>query len=377
MSRRVEWPREPTRSGPPEETHIDDPRAVQPVAGAEVSNPAAAAPRRILVTGGAGYIGSHTVRLLTSIGDAPVVLDTLEHGHPEAVEGARLIVGSMGDRALVRRVLQEERIEAVIHFAARKSTAESVADPTGYFDHNVGDSIALLSELVAAGITAFVFSSTCAVYGEVAASPVAEDAPIRPSTPYGESKVLVERMLPWLEARGLRHVALRYFNAAGAEPDGSHGEHPVGASSLVPRVVAVATGRQADLTVFGDDYPTPDGTAIRDYVHVADLARAHVDALEHLLRGGSSTVLNLGTGTGSSVLDVVRAVEEAADAPVRLTMAPRRAGDIAAIWADSGEAARVLGWRARFGIAEIAASAVRWAQRRPDGYPDGARGEPG
>ena len=160
----------------------------------------------------------------------------------------------------------------------------------------MGDSIALLSELVAAGITAFVFSSTCAVYGEVAASPVAEDAAIRPSTPYGESKVLVERMLPWLEARGLRHVALRYFNAAGAEPDGSHGEHPAGASSLVPRVVAVATGQQSHLTVFGDDYPTPDGTAIRDYVHVADLARAHVAALDHLQRGGSSTRAQPGHG---------------------------------------------------------------------------------
>jgi len=169
-----------------------------------VTSPGARAPRRILVTGGAGYIGSHTVRLLTSLGDAPVVLDSLERGHRESVEGARLIVGSTGDRALVRRILEEERIEAVIHFAARKSTAESVADPAGYFDHNVGDSIALLSELVTAGITPFVFSSTCAVYGEVASSPVAEDAPIRPSTPYGESKVLVERMLPWLEASRLR-----------------------------------------------------------------------------------------------------------------------------------------------------------------------------
>ena len=323
------------------------------------------------MTGGAGYIGSHTVRLLTSLGDAPVVLDSLENGHPESVEGARLIVGSTGDRALVRRVLQEERIEAVIHFAARKSTAESRrrSRPATSTTTSATASPCCPSSSPP-GSRAFVFSSTCAVYGEVAASPVAEDAAIRPSTPYGESKVLVERMLPWLEARGLRHVALRYFNAAGAEPDGSHGEHPAGASSLVPRVVAVATGQQPRLTVFGDDYPTPDGTAIRDYVHVADLARAHVAALDHLQRGGSSTVLNLGTGTGSSVLEVVRAVEHACGQPVQLTMAPRRPGDVAAIWADSSEAQRVLGWRARFGIAEIAASAVRWAQRRPDGYPD-------
>jgi UDP-glucose-4-epimerase GalE len=359
-------------TGRTKETRIDDARGGSPTSGAEVIQPASGARRRILVTGGAGYIGSHTVRLLAGLGHAPIVLDTLERGHRDAVDGARLIVGSTGDRALVQRVLREERIEAVIHFAARKSTADSVADPAGYFDHNVGDSIALLSEIVAAEIGAFVFSSSCAVYGEVEASPVAEDAPVRPSTPYGESKVLVERMLPWLEARGLRHVVLRYFNAAGAEPDGSHGEHPAGASSLVPRVVSVATGGQSNLTVYGDDYPTPDGTAIRDYVHVADLARAHVAALEHLLRDGASSVLNLGTGTGSSVLDVVRAVEQAAGVPVPLVMAPRRPGDVAAIWADSREAERVLGWRATSGIEDIAASAVRWAQRRPDGYPDAA-----
>ena len=352
---------------PTEDPRIDDPALRTPIHADTVSG-ATSTPRRILVTGGAGYIGSHTVRLLTSLGDAPVVLDTLEHGHPESVDGAPLIVGSTGDRTLVQRILREERIEAVIHFAARKSTAESLVDPTGYFDRNVGDSIALLSAVAAAGIGAFVFSSTCAVYGEVEASPVAEDAPIRPSTPYGESKVLVERMLPWLDARGLRHVALRYFNAAGAEPDGSHGEHPGGADNLVPRVVAVAMGRQPRLTVFGNDYPTPDGTAIRDYVHVSDLARAHVAALEHLLAGGRSVVINLGTGRGSSVLEVVRAVEQASGLPIPLTIAPRRSGDVAAIWADTSEAARVLGWRATASIDDVAASAVRWARRRPDGY---------
>jgi UDP-glucose-4-epimerase GalE len=327
----------------------------------------ASQPLRVLVTGGAGYIGSHTVRLLARLGHVPIVLDTLERGHAAAVADARLVVGSTADRDLVRSLLRDEHIDAVLHFAARKSAIESVTRPAEYFDGNVGSSTALLAEVVDAGVRSFVLSSTCAVYGD-ASSPVAEDAPLRPSTPYGESKLLVERTLPWLEEVGLRHVTLRYFNAAGAEADGSHGEDPIGATNLVPVVVDAAIGRRDGITVFGSDYPTRDGTAIRDYVHVADLARAHVAALEHLALGGESAVLNLGTGIRSSVLDVVRAVERASGSSVAIEWADRRPGDVPAVWADPGAAARVLGWRAAAGLDEIAESAVRWARAHPDGY---------
>ena len=332
---------------------------------------AEAAPLRVLVTGGAGYIGSHTVRLLARMGHAPIALDTLERGHRAAVEASPLVVGSAGDRSLVRALLRDERIDAVVHFAALKSAPESVAQPARYLDRNVGESLALLAEVVEAGIRSVVFSSTCAVYGEAAANPLAEDAPVHPATPYGESKLLVERALPWLEPRGLRHVILRYFNAAGAEPDGSHGEHPVGATNLVPVVVGAALGLRPALTVFGTDYPTPDGTAVRDYIHVADLAAAHVAALAHLARDGASAVLNLGTGSGSSVRDVIGAVERASGATVPVVLAPRRPGDVAAVWADTRAAERVLGWRASAALDDIAESAVRWARRHPEGYSDG------
>ena len=329
-------------------------------------------PLRVLVTGGAGYIGSHTVRLLARLGHVPIVLDTLERGHPAAIGDARLVVGSTADRDLVRSLLRDEDIAAVVHFAARKSAIESVSEPAEYFDRNVGNSMALLAEVVDAGVRSFVLSSTCAVYGD-APSPVSEDARTHPSTPYGESKLLVERALPWLEPVGLRHVTLRYFNAAGAEADGSHGEDPNGATNLVPLVVGAATGRRSGITIFGSDYPTPDGTAVRDYVHVDDLARAHVAALEHLARGGPSAILNLGTGIGSSVLEVIRAVERASGSAIEVEWWDRRAGDVPAVWADPGAAARVLGWRAALGLDEIAGSAVQWAQAHPDGYETGDR----
>ncbi len=322
---------------------------------------------RVLVTGGAGYIGSQTVRLLRRRGHEPVVLDTLEHGHAAAVEGAPLVVGSVADRGLVRDLLGRHDIEAVIHFAALKAAGESVDQPARYFEANVGATIDLLAELEAGRIASFVYSSSAAVYGNPPSSPVTEDAPTRPTNPYGESKLLVERMLPWLETRGVRHVSLRYFNAAGAEPDGSHGEHPTGATNLVPLVVEAAfTGRP--LTVLGTDYPTPDGTAVRDYVHVADLAEAHVRALDHLASGGASLTLNLGTGRGSSVREVVAAVGAAAGRTVPTVDAGRRAGDPAAVWADPSRAAATLGWTAERGLDEIAASAVRWRESHPAGY---------
>ena len=328
---------------------------------------------RVLVTGGAGYIGSQTVRLLLREGHAPVVLDTLEHGHREAVGPAPLVIGSMADRPLVRALLEEHAIEAVVHFAALKAAGESMVEPARYFDRNVGDTLALLAEVDRAGVRSFVYSSSAAVYGEPDRSPVAEDAATRPANPYGETKLLVERALPWYEAGGLRHVSLRYFNAAGAEPDGSHGEDAMGATNLVPLVVRAVVSGGPPLTIFGTDYPTADGTAIRDYVHVSDLAVAHVRALEHLASGGRSLTLNLGTGRGSSVREVIAAVERTAGKPVPVVEAGRRPGDPAAIWADARRAAELLGWEARADLDDIARSAVRWQESHPNGYATGAR----
>lgn len=324
---------------------------------------------RVLVTGGAGYIGSHTVAALRDAGHDPLVLDTLEHGHPRAIPGVRLVVGDAGDRALVRDLVRAERVDAVIHFAARKSVAESVADPGAYFAANAAGSLELLRALADAGVDRLVVSSTCAVYGTPDALPVTEASPLRPENPYGESKLMVERMLPWFEsAHGIRSAALRYFNAAGAALDAANGEDWRQAENLVPVVLGVAAGRRDAVEVFGTDYPTPDGTAIRDYVHVLDLADAHVRALEHLADGGASVTLNLGTGRGASVTEVVAAVREATGRSVAVREAPRRAGDPAAIWADAARAREVLGWIARHDLASIVATAWAWHEAHPDGH---------
>jgi UDP-arabinose 4-epimerase len=324
---------------------------------------------RVLVTGGAGYIGSQTTRLLRSAGHEPVVLDTLEHGHAGAIPGIELVVGSIADGPLVRQVLADRRIEAVLHFAALKSVEESVAEPGRYFEANVGGSADLLRAMEATGVHRFVFSSTCAVYGEPSRVPIDEDVPTRPENPYGESKLLVERMLPWFEPGDLTSVTLRYFNAAGADLGGGFGEDWQQASNLVPVAIRSALGYGPPLRVFGTDYPTPDGTAIRDYIHVVDLADAHVRALGYLADGGRSVTLNLGTGLGSSVRTVIAAVQRAADRRIDVVEAPRRPGDPAAVWADPSRAAAVLGWRARFGLEEIVGSAVRWHRAHPSGYP--------
>ncbi len=332
---------------------------------------------RVLVTGGAGYVGSQTTRLLQSVGHEPLVLDTLDNGHREAVPGVELVVGSVADGALVYRLLVDRQIGAVMHFAALKAAEESVREPGRYFSANVGGSFALLAAIEAAAVPWFVFSSTCGVYGEPRAVPIAEGADTRPENPYGESKLLVERALPWYEQRGIQSVSLRYFNAAGAQADGQHGEDWRHAPNLVPVAIKSALGLRGPLRIFGTDYPTPDGTAIRDYVHVADLADAHVRALEHLAGGAGSATLNLGTGIGSSVREVIAAVERAAGQPIEVIEAPRRAGDPAAVWADPAKAQEILGWKARHGLTEIVESAVHWHTAHPDGYPEGAarRGE--
>jgi UDP-glucose-4-epimerase GalE len=323
---------------------------------------------RVLVTGGAGYVGSQTTRRLVQLGHDPVVLDTLEHGTAAAIPGVRLIRGSVADAPLVRGLLEEHRIEAVLHFAAHKSVEESITQPARYFANNVSATIALLGAMAAVGVGRLVFSSTCAVYGEPPRVPIDESAPTRPENPYGESKLLVERALPWFEAVGIRSVSLRYFNAAGAELDGRHGEDWDGAVNLVPVAIRAGLGRGPALRIHGTDYPTPDGTAIRDYIHVLDLAEAHIRALDYLAEGGGSTILNLGTGIGSSVRAVVDAVGRSIGSPVPTVEAGRRPGDPAAVWADPRRAAEVLGWRARYGLDEIVGSAVRWHREHPDGY---------
>jgi UDP-glucose 4-epimerase len=326
---------------------------------------------RVLVTGGAGYVGSQTTRLLCATGHEAIVLDTLDNGHRAALPGIELVVGSVADRELVLGLLLERRIEAVVHFAALKAAEESVGQPGRYFAANVGGSLALLEAIESAGVPWFVFSSTCAVYGEPRRVPIAEDAETRPENPYGESKLLVERALPWFERRGVASVSLRYFNAAGAQGDGAHGEDWTKAPNLVPVAIKSALGFGPPLRVFGTDYPTPDGTAVRDYVHVEDLADAHVRALEHLAAGRGPATLNLGTGRGSSVREVVAAVEQATGRTIEVVEAPRRAGDPAAVWADARKAEAVLGWRARRGLDEIVDSAVRWHRDHPQGYADG------
>lgn len=324
---------------------------------------------RVLVTGGAGYIGSHTVAALRAAGHDPVVLDTLQHGHPSAIPGVPLVVGDAGDRNLVRRLNERHRVEAVIHFAARKSVAESIADPGGYFQANVTGSLELMRALADGGPYRLVISSTCAVYGMPGELPVREASPLRPENPYGESKLMVEQMARWFEvAHGLRTVALRYFNAAGAALDGTNGEDWHRAENLVPVVLGVAGGRRKAVDVYGTDYPTPDGTAIRDYVHVLDLADAHVRALEHLAHDGASIALNLGTGRGASVIEVIEAARAVSGQPIETREAPRRPGDPAAIWADGQLAHDVLGWTPRHDLASIVSSAWAWHERHPDGH---------
>lgn len=324
---------------------------------------------RVLVTGGAGYIGSHTVALLRGRGDEVIVLDTLEHGHLAAVGNAPVVVGDVGDRELVRELLRDRRIEAVVHFAARKSVTESLADPGDYFATNTVGSLGLLRAMADAGVGRLVFSSTCAVYGTPNDLPVTEASALRPENPYGESKLLVERMLPWFErVHGLRSVTLRYFNAAGAADDGANGEDWRHAENLVPVVMRTALGLRPAVDVYGSDYPTPDGTAIRDYIHVLDLADIHARALDHVADGGPSATVNVGTGAGASVLQVIEATRAASGRAIETRLAPRRPGDPAAIWADNRLAGELFGWSPRFGLADIVASAWRWHSTHPDGH---------
>ncbi len=325
----------------------------------------------VLVTGGAGYIGSHTARLLRERGREVVVFDSMEFGHAAAVGDAPLVVGDVGDPVAVAETVARFGVDAAIHFAAYKSPAESMLEPQRYFGNNAAKSASLIETLQRAGVGRIVFSSTCAVYGTPEHVPVGEDAPVQPESPYGESKAMTERVLGWYDhCRGLRSVSLRYFNAAGAWPDGSIGEDWTFTINLVPLVMKAALGRSGPLQVFGTDYPTPDGTAIRDYVHVLDLADAHVRALEYLEGGGATTALNLGTGVGSSVSEVLRAAERVIGRPVPHRLVGRRPGDPVALYADTSRSRDVLGWTAGRGLDDILESAWAWHSTHLDGYGD-------
>jgi UDP-glucose-4-epimerase GalE len=320
----------------------------------------------VLIVGGAGYIGSHTAKRIAQAGQEPIVLDNLVYGHRWAVRWGPLIEGDCGDTALVARLLKEHRVTSVIHFAAFTYVGESVAQPRRYFRNNLVSTLNLLDAMIDAGVRDIVFSSTCATYGVPKAVPIAEDHPQAPVNPYGESKLAVERVLDWYgPAYGLRYAALRYFNAAGADPDGEIGEDHDPETHLVPLAIETALGRRDVLDVYGTDYPTPDGTAVRDYVHVTDLADAHALALEQLQRGTLSLKLNLGTGRGHSVREVVAAVGRATGRAVPTREVGRRAGDTPALVADARKANAILGWRARYPeIDTIVEHAVQWHGRR-------------
>ncbi|HTH16235.1 MAG TPA: UDP-glucose 4-epimerase GalE [Magnetospirillum sp.] len=319
----------------------------------------------VLVTGGAGYIGSHACKALAEAGYTPVAYDSLVTGHRWAAQFGPLVVGDLADTALLRRTIHSHGITAAIHFAAFSQVGESMADPRKYFRNNVVNTLGLLDSLVECGVKRLVFSSTAATYGDPQYSPIDEAHPQSPVNPYGESKLLVEKMLYWFGcAYGLDWVALRYFNACGADPLSRIGEDHQPESHLIPLVLQAAMGERSDIAVFGTDYPTPDGTAIRDYIHVDDLSDAHVLALAHLERQGESMALNLGTGSGNSVRQVIDAVERVTGLTVPVRLADRRAGDPAVLVADPAKAREVLGWRSASSVIDsIVASAYAWHSR--------------
>jgi UDP-glucose 4-epimerase len=324
----------------------------------------------VLITGGAGYIGSHTVRILRRAGYGVVVYDNFSRGHREAVEGFTVVEGDTADSGLLKRVLNEQKIEAVIHFAAHSQVGESVKEPVLYYQNNVRGGLKLLEAVLAAGVEYFIFSSSAAVYGEPEKVPIIEAQLLKPTNPYGETKVVIEKALGYYEqAYGLKSVSLRYFNAAGAAVDGGIGEDHDPETHLIPLVLKAVLGRGEPLTVFGDDYPTPDGTAVRDYIHVDDLADAHLLALEALVKGKASRVYNLGNGSGFSVLEVIWAVEQATGRTVPYAIGPRREGDPAVLVASAEKARTELGWQPRYASLEkIIETAWRWYRSRPAGY---------
>jgi UDP-glucose 4-epimerase len=322
----------------------------------------------VLVTGGAGYIGSHMVHALTDSGESVVVLDNLSTGFRFLIPGPTpFVAGSTGDRELVAKAIERHRVDAIIHFAASIVVPDSLADPLGYYNNNTMNTCALLQSAAAAGVKYVIFSSTAAVYGNPAQVPVREDAPTVPVSPYGTSKLMSEIMLhDASRAHGLRFVALRYFNVAGADPRGRTGQATPQATHLIKVACEAVLGKREKLQVFGTDYPTPDGTCIRDYIHVSDLVRAHSAALAYLRKGGASATFNCGYGRGASVMEVIDAVRRVSGRDFPLEIAPRRAGDPVTLVADATRIRSALDWRPQFeDLDTVVAHALAWEKRLP------------
>ena len=334
---------------------------------------------KVLLTGGAGYIGSHTAVECLAAGHEVVVFDNLSNSSPKSLQRVEQIAGKpvafvegdIRDRTALRSLFDDHHIDAVVHFAGLKAVGESVEKPLLYYDNNISGSVVLFDEMAAAGVKSVVFSSSATVYGDPETVPITEAFPLSVTNPYGRSKLFIEEMLRDVaRADPAWNIALlRYFNPVGAHESGLIGEDPRGVpNNLMPYVAQVAVGRRPHLNVFGGNYPTPDGTGVRDYIHVVDLARGHVAALNKLPQLGGVRTWNLGTGHGVSVLDMVRAFEAASGRPVPYEIVARRAGDVAQCWADTERAARELGWRAEYDLSRMCADAWRWQQRNPQGY---------
>jgi UDP-glucose-4-epimerase GalE len=317
----------------------------------------------VLVTGGAGYIGSHTVRLLASQGRDVVVLDSLELGDKSRLGSVPLFQGDINDERIIEKICRKHDITDVVHFAAYKAVGESMDQPLRYYNNNVAGTIALVRSLLSNGVNRIVFSSSAAVYGNPESVPVTEESALRPESVYAETKSVIERFLSSCDAIGLRSVSLRYFNAAGASADASIGEDWSMSQNLVPLVMKAILGFSGPLNVFGNDYPTPDGTCIRDYIHVDDLADAHVKALDYLSTGGKSLACNVGTGKGTSVLDVLNLAEQVSGRKVPYNIVGRRSGDPVSVYADPTLIRALLGWKATRDVRDIISSAWNWHER--------------
>lgn len=326
---------------------------------------------KILVVGGAGYIGSHAVKQLIENGDEVIVIDNLETGHRESIpQNVPFYQVDIRNKEELKAVLEKENVDGVIHFAANSLVGESMTNPLKYYNNNVTGTETLLEVLIETGVKNIVFSSTAATYGEVTEMPILESTPTSPTNTYGETKLAIEKMLKWThEAHALNYVCLRYFNVAGADASGTIGEAHTTETHLIPLILQVPLGQRPHITVFGTDYPTKDGTCIRDYIHITDLVNAHILALRYLMAGGESNIFNLGSNTGYSVLEMIEAARAVTGHPIPMEIGERRAGDPALLIASSEKAKKVLGWQPQYtDIKYIIASAWKWHQGHPNGY---------